>query len=138
MWSQQCTQSFNQTKQALVSSAILVHYDPQLPIRVAVDASAYGIGAVLLHILEDRSEHPIAYASRTLSQSEKNYAQVEKEALVLVYSAKKFHQYLYGRRFTLITDHKLLVKFIGGKNWYTTHCCSQNAEVGLYSICLPI
>ena len=54
----------------------------------------------------------IAYTCRTLSQSEKNYVQVKKEALALVYSVIKFHQYLYGRMFALITDHKPLLKIL--------------------------
>ena len=80
------------------------HYDPTLPIIMVGDASAYGIGTVISHVLPDGSERPIAFASRTLSASEKYYCQLEKEALSLVFGVKKFHQYLYGCKFTLITD----------------------------------
>ena len=114
-WDSQCAQAFSQAKQALTSSEVLMHYDPALPITLAGDASAYGIGAVISHTLPDGSERPIAFASRTLSDSEKNYAQLEKEALSLVFGVKKFHQYLYGRRFILVTDHKPLMTILGPK-----------------------
>ena len=93
----------------------MIHYDPSLPIRLAADASAYGIGAVLSHVLDDGTERPIAYVSKTLSPSEKNYAQIEKEALALVFGVRKFHQYIYGRKFTLVTDHKPLLAILGPK-----------------------
>ncbi|XP_060079900.1 uncharacterized protein K02A2.6-like [Ylistrum balloti] len=76
------------------------------PLRLACDAFAYGVGAVISHICDNGEERPIAYASRTLSASEKNYAQVKKEALGLVFGVRKFHKYLYGRQFTLVTDHQ--------------------------------
>ena len=77
-WTTACAAAFNEAKQALVSSKILVHYDPDLPIRVAADASSYGLGAVLSHVLRDGTEHPIAYVSRTLTPSEKNMPKWKK------------------------------------------------------------
>ena len=114
-WTDQREQAFKQAKQCLTSPNVLVHYDPTLPIKLAGDASAYGIGALISHTLPDGSERPIAFASRTLNASERNYAQLEKEALSLIFGVKKFHEYLYGRRFTLLTDHKPLMTILGPK-----------------------
>ncbi|GFT33095.1 uncharacterized protein K02A2.6 [Trichonephila clavipes] len=63
----------------------------------------------------DGSERPIAFASRTLSGSEKKYSQIDKEALSIVWAVKKFYLYLKGRRFTLITDHKPSIAIFGSK-----------------------
>lgn len=78
-------------KSKLASAEVLAHYDPALPVKLDCDASAYGVGAVLSHQYADGSERPIAYASRTLSTAERNYAQLEKEALGLIFGVKKFH-----------------------------------------------
>ena len=113
-WSKACEQAFQKAKR-LVEAPVLAHYDPELPIVLAANTSAYGVGAVISHKFPDGSERPVAFASRTLSTSEKNYAQVEKEALSLIFGVRKFQQYLYGRQFTLVTNHKPLTAILGPK-----------------------
>ena len=96
--------------------AVLVHYSTQLPIKLDCDASAYGVGAVISHVMPDSSEHPIVYGSRSLLTSEQNYSQLEKEALAIIFGIKKFHKFLYGRPFMLVTDHKPLVTILGPRS----------------------
>ena len=91
---------------------VLAHYDPDLPLVLAADMSVYGLEAVISHTFLNGS---VAFASRTLKSSELDYSQVEKEPLALVYGIQKFHQYIFGRRFTLLTDHQPLVSILGPK-----------------------
>ena len=73
-----------------------------------------GLGAVISHRVEGK-EYPIAYASRTLTAALKNYSQIEREGLGIVFGLQKFHQYVYGRKFVLITDNKPLSLILGPK-----------------------
>ena len=98
-----------ESKALLTSTSFLAHFDSNLPIVLACDASAYGIGAVLAHRMPDGTERPIGYVSRTLSKTEQHYSQLEKEGLSCVFGVKKFYAYLLGHPFQLITDHKPLL-----------------------------
>lgn len=69
----------------LLSSTVLVHYDKKKPLRLACDASPYGVGAVISHVMDNGVERPIAFASPTLTDAEKKYVQIEKEALAIIY-----------------------------------------------------
>ena len=101
-WSAEQEKAFEESKKLLMSSQLFVHFDPSLEIHLACDASAYGIGAVLSHKMPDGSEKPVGFVLRTLTSAEKNYSQMEKEALA---SVKWFHSYLFGHHFKLQTDH---------------------------------
>ncbi|XP_059413408.1 uncharacterized protein K02A2.6-like [Carassius carassius] len=111
-WAPECEKSFQGAKAKLLTPSVLTHYDQRLPVRLACDASPYGVGAVLSHVMPDGQERPIAFASRTLSKSEQNYAQLEREALGIIFGVRKFHTYLYGRHFTLLTDHRPLTTIL--------------------------
>jgi len=114
-WTQEHSQTFQRSKELISNNALLVHYDPDKQLLLQTDASPYGLGAVISHVMPNGTEKPIAFASRTLSPSEKNYAQYEKEALSVIFGVKKFHQYLLGRGFTIVTDHMPLVTSLGEK-----------------------
>ena len=115
MWSADCEKAFCLAKGELMSKRVLVHFDPKKEIVLSVDASPYGLGTVLSHRMKDGSERPIAYTSRTLCPAEKNYAQIEKEGLTIIFGIKKFYLYLYGQPFTLITNHQPLTRIFGPK-----------------------
>ncbi|KRX18868.1 Uncharacterized protein T07_3375, partial [Trichinella nelsoni] len=108
-WTGKHEKAFKDVKRLLSSDAVLTHYDGKKPLVLVCDASPHGIGAVLCHKLSSTQEIPIAFYSRTLSATERNYAQIDKEALAVIAGVKKFHEYLYGRQFTIITDHKPLL-----------------------------
>lgn len=114
-WSKPCQAEFDLVKEELMSEKVLVHYNPNLPVTLACDASPYGIGAVISHVFPNGLSRPIAHASRTLSEAERNYAQIDREALAIIFGVKKFHQYLFGRNFTLITDNKPLMQILDSK-----------------------
>ena len=119
-WTDVCQGAFDDLKKRLASSEVLVHYNTELPLKLDCDASSYRVGAVLAHVFPDKTERPIAYASRTLSKAERGYSQLEKEALSLIFGVKKFHQFLYGRRFTLVTDHNPLTTILSPKKGLPT------------------
>ncbi|XP_045448702.1 uncharacterized protein K02A2.6-like [Melitaea cinxia] len=112
-WGAEQDVAFKTVKRLLVSPEILVHYDESKPVVVTCDASGRGIGAVLAQADECGRERAVAYASRALTPAERNYSQIHREALAIVFAVKKFHQYLYGRHFILRTDHKPLTSIFG-------------------------
>lgn len=116
-WGSEQTEAFEVVKRELASDRVLAHYDPALRTVLTVDAGPGGLGAVLAQAQPGGGERAVAYASRSLSASEINYAQIQKEATAIIFGIKKFHHYLYGRSepFILRTDHKPLISIFGSK-----------------------
>ena len=108
-WTAKENAAFKAAKDALLNSQTLVHYDESLPLYLACDASEYGVGAVLSHRI-DGIDRPIAFASCTLTDAQKNYSQTCKEAFSIMFGLQRFRQFLCGRSFTIITDHKSLME----------------------------
>jgi transposase InsO family protein len=115
VWSEVQQNSFARVKDELSEPTILSLYDPHKETKVSADASCYGLGAVLMQ-KEKETWRPVAYASRSLTETERRYAQIEKEALASTWACEKFSQYVLGMRFLVETDHKPLVPLLGNKH----------------------
>lgn len=106
-WGMEQTAALDAIKKLLVSEPVLKYFDINKPTQLQVDASQYGLGAVLL-----QDGHPIAYASRSLTSAEINYPQIDKELLAIVFGCERFNHYIYGRDITVQTDHSPLLSII--------------------------
>ena len=94
---------FTGIKQQVASNTNLQYYDPNTDVNLEVDASLKGLGAALV-----QQNGPVAFASKTLTTTQSNYSNIERECLAIVHGIQRFHHYLYGKRFTVVTDHKPL------------------------------
>ncbi|XP_055922719.1 uncharacterized protein K02A2.6-like, partial [Eupeodes corollae] len=112
-WSKTCQEAYELLKQDVTSDQVLTHFNPKIPIVLSTDASNSAVAGVLSHIFANGVRKPIAFISRALSQTEKGYSTIQKEALAIVYSVSKLKQYLLGVHFTLESDHKPLLAIFG-------------------------
>lgn len=97
VWTEKCQIAFDRSKNLILGSKILAHYDPSKDIVVQCDASPYGLGAILSHVVGEQ-EHPVLFASCSLTNAQKNYSQLHREARAVVFAVKKFHKYFLVRK----------------------------------------
>ena len=115
-WGPNQDAAFTAVKQELTAPTVLTLYVPNANIKISVDASSYGLGAVLLQRKGDGdSWKPVAYSSRALTEAECHYTQIEKEALVTTWACEKFAEYILGMKITIETDLKPLVPLFSTK-----------------------
>ena len=108
IWSEAQQQAFSALKESLTSPS-LASYDVSCQTKLSTDASFYGLGAVLMQKQDDDQWRPLAYASRAMSPTEQRYAQIEKEALGIMWASERNADYLIGPKYHIKTDHKVLV-----------------------------
>lgn len=103
LWSKAEQKCFDTIKGLVTSSPVLQYFDSSKAVTLQCDASGTGLGSVLL-----QDGKPVAFASRTLTNTERNYAQIEKETLAILFGCMRFEQYIIGRLVTIQSDHKPL------------------------------
>ena len=108
VWSDEQESAFQTLKDKLTSDTVMAYFDPSKETELWVDASPVGLGAIL-----SQDNKIVAYASRALSPVEQRYSQTERECLAIVYGVEHFHLFLFGKSFTLISDHKPLTAIFG-------------------------
>ena len=104
-WTVVHEQAFQALKGKLIAPRVLKYPDFTQRFILNTDASGEGLGAVLPQGTIEK-DLPVAFANRSLNRAEKNYSTTEKELLAIVCRMRYFRPYLYGRKFTVVTDHK--------------------------------
>ena len=112
VWIEECEESFQKLKQALVTAPILRPLDWNKPFHVHIDASNFAIGCILAQPYEGNMDLPVSYASRQLNSSEKNYTTTKREGLTMIYVVKKFWHYLLANPFIFYVDHQALLYLV--------------------------
>ena len=115
IWGPAQQETFEKLKSEIATPRVLAHYDVTADTKISADASSYGLGAVLLQSQSDTWK-PVAFTSRSLTDTERTYAQIEKEALALTWACERFSEYVLGKQIHLETDHKPLVPILGNKS----------------------
>ncbi|UYV67074.1 hypothetical protein LAZ67_4003826, partial [Cordylochernes scorpioides] len=115
-WDLKTNKAFQDLKESLTKEPCLAYYNLNSPTELITDASPIGLGAVLIQPQQNGIKRPIAYASRSLTDTEKRYSQIEKETLGCVWAIEHFNTYIWGRKFVLKTDHKPLIYMLNPKN----------------------
>ena len=129
-WTQKEQDAFDVLKSSLITAPVLTRYDAKLSLKVACDASQYGLGAVISHVYTDGQEKALAFASRSLNKHEMNYSQIDKEGAAVIFALKKFNQYLLGNHFTLTTDNKAIKKIFDPSTELSADCSSKASTMG--------
>lgn len=109
-WDKPQSEAFSKIKEVITEAPMLSYYDPDAELTLQVDASQFGLGATLM-----QNGRPVAYASKSLTPSEIQYAQIEKEVFAILFGCKRFHQFIYGRHVLVESDHKPIM-FIARKS----------------------
>ena len=124
-WSPECQKSFIKIKQILCSEPVVAHYEPDLPLQLWCDASPLAISAVLSHSYPDGSVKPLAFYSKVLTESQARFPQIEREAAAIFYGVNRFKDFLYARKFLLVTDSKPLVYIFGSKKGIPVYAANR-------------
>ena len=101
MWGPEHQKAFDSVKESIATKATLAYFDSSKPVIIQTDASKRGVGATLL-----QDGRPVAYASKSLTETESNYCNIEREMLGIVFGLERFHHYAYGRHVTVESDDK--------------------------------
>ena len=102
-WETEQQDSFERINQLLVNSQFIAYFNVEKPVTIQIDGCKDGLGAVLM-----QEGKPVSYASRAMKEAQKRYAMIEKELLAVVFGCERFHQYIYGRKISIQSDHKPL------------------------------
>jgi len=159
-WGDAQEKSFKKVKELLTSAPVLKYYDVTKPVQLTCDSSQYGLGSCLL-----QEGKPVGYASKSLTDAQTRWSQMEKELLAIVEGCEKFHYYIFGREVEVLTDHKPLemilrkplhkaplrlqklllrlqkynptVRYVKGKDLHLAAPCSLHVADALSRNCLP-